>query len=91
MNVSGNETSMVRPSSRFHPALIVSAEASGFVPAPVLDGGDCDLSLDGGQREGSDCFQKSFSEVFSANTKDLCVIFFFMGSFVKDCTATAYQ
>jgi hypothetical protein len=56
INDSGNKTSMVRPSSRSHPAFIINAEASGFVPAPVLDGGDCDLSLDGGEREGSDCY-----------------------------------
>jgi hypothetical protein len=83
MNVSGNKTSMVRPSSRSHPALIVSAEASGFVPAPVLEGGDCNLSLDGGEREGSDYFLKSFSEVFSANTRDLCVISFSYGVLCK--------
>jgi hypothetical protein len=80
---------MVRPSSRSHPAFIVNAEASGFVPALVLDGGDCDLSLDGGEREGSDCYQKSFSEVFSTNTRDLCVISIF-GVLCKVCTATAY-
>jgi hypothetical protein len=32
------------------PALIVSAEASGSIPASVLDGVDCDLLLDGGER-----------------------------------------
>jgi hypothetical protein len=90
-NVSGNETSMVRPSSRSHPAFIVSAEASGFVPAPVLNGGDCDLSLDGGEREESDCFLKSFSEVFFTNTRDLCVISISFGVLYKVCTATAYQ
>jgi hypothetical protein len=68
MNDSGNKTSMVRPSLRFHPAFIVSAEASGFVPAPVLDGGDCDLSLDDGERGGSVCFLKSFSKVLSTIT-----------------------
>jgi hypothetical protein len=91
MNDSGNETSMVRPSLRFHPAFIVSAEASGFVPAPVLDGGDCDLSLDGGEREGSDCFSESFSKVLSAITRDPCVISFSFGVLRKSCTATAYQ
>jgi hypothetical protein len=91
MNDSDNETSMVRPSSRFHPAFIVSAEASGFVPAPVLDGGDCDLSLNGGEREGSDCFLKSFSEVLSAITRDPCVISISFGVLCKTCTATAYQ
>jgi hypothetical protein len=84
MNDSGNETSMVRPSSRSHPAFIISSEASGLVPAPVLDGGDYDLSLDGGEREGSDCYQKSFSEVLSTITRDLCVISIFLGSFVKN-------
>jgi hypothetical protein len=88
---SGNETSMVRPSSRFHPAFIVSVEASGFVPAPVLDGGDCDLSLDGGEREGSICSLKSFSEVLSTITRDPCVISISVGVLCKICTATAYQ
>jgi hypothetical protein len=70
---------MVRPSLRSLPALIVSAEASGFVPASVLDGGDYDLSLDGGEREGSVCNCKSFSEVFSVSTGDLRVILFSYG------------
>jgi hypothetical protein len=82
---------MVRPFSRSHPAFIVSAEASGYVPAPMLDGGDYDLSLNGGEREGSDCFLKSFSEVFSTNTRALCVIFFSYRVLCKVCTATAYQ
>jgi hypothetical protein len=73
------ETSMVRPSLRSLPALIVTAEASGSVPTSVLDGGDCDHSLDAGEREGSVCNYKSFSEVFSASTGDLCVIYFSYG------------
>jgi hypothetical protein len=36
-------------------------------------------------------FQKSFREVFSTNTMDLCVISFFMESFVTVFTATAYS
>jgi hypothetical protein len=87
----GNETSMVRPSSRSHPAFIISSEASGLVPAPVLDGGDYDLSLDGGEREGSDCYLKSLSEVLSTITRDLCVISISFGVLCKECIATAYQ
>jgi hypothetical protein len=75
----GKETSMVRPSLRSLPALIVSVEASGLVPASVLDGGNCDLSLDGGEKEGSFYNCKSFSDVFSASIGDLRVILFSYG------------
>jgi hypothetical protein len=39
-----------------------------------LWGGSFDLSLDGGETEGSDWFLTSFSEVFSTNSRELCVI-----------------
>jgi hypothetical protein len=45
-----------------------------FVPASELNGGSSDLRLDGGDREGPDCFCKSFSGIFSAIVRDLCVI-----------------
>jgi hypothetical protein len=72
---------MVRPSSRSATACIVSMEASGFVPASMLDDGSSNLWLGGGEREGSDCFPKSFREIFSTNTRVLCVISFFYGVF----------
>jgi hypothetical protein len=45
-----------------------------FVPASELNGGSSDHQLDGGDREGPDCFCKSFSGVFSTIARDLCVI-----------------
>jgi hypothetical protein len=71
---SGKATSMVRPSSRSATTFIIGTMASGSIPAYVPDGGSFNLSLDSGEREGSDCFLTSFSEVFSTNTRDLCVI-----------------
>jgi hypothetical protein len=53
---------------------IIGTPTSGSIPTSVPDGDSFDLSLDGGEREGSDCFLTSFSEVFSTNTRDLCVI-----------------
>jgi hypothetical protein len=65
-------------------------EASGLVPALKLDGDMADLLLVGGEREGLDCFLLSFSEALSVNIRDLCVLFYFMGSFVMYCTPTVY-
>jgi hypothetical protein len=45
-----------RPSSRSAAASNVGTEASGFVPAAVLDGGAVDLWLGRGDREGPDWF-----------------------------------
>jgi hypothetical protein len=84
-------TSKVRPISRSANTLNISTAASGFVPASEHDGGSFDLQLDGGEREGSDYILPSFSEVFSAITRDICVIFFLMGSFVTTCTSIAYS
>jgi hypothetical protein len=77
-----------RPLLRLTVASHVDCKASGFVPALELDGDMVDLLLVGGEREGHDCFSFSFSEALSTNIKDLCVIFFFMGSFVMYCTPT---
>jgi hypothetical protein len=63
-------------------------EASRFVPALKLNGDLADLLLVGAEREGLDCFLLSFSEALSANIRDLCVLFYFMGSFVWYCTPT---
>jgi hypothetical protein len=84
-------TSKVRPISRSANTLNISTAASGFVPASEHDGGSFDLRLGGGEREGSDYILPSFSEVFFAITRDICVIFFLMGSFVTTCTSIAYS
>jgi hypothetical protein len=45
-----------RPSSRLAAATNVGTEASGSIPAAVLDGSAADLWLGRGDREGPDCF-----------------------------------
>jgi hypothetical protein len=85
---SGDSTSVVRFFLRVAVAYYGCVEASGFVPASSHDGGVAALWLDGGEREGFDCFSSSFSEVFSTNARDLYVILDLMGSFVICCTAT---
>jgi hypothetical protein len=72
-------------------AYYVCIAASGFVPASRHDGGDADLWLGGGEREGSDCFSTSFSEVFSTTIGDLYVLAYLMGSFVLTCTSTVWN
>jgi hypothetical protein len=85
----GSLTSFVRPLPRLVPVYYGNSAASGFVPASGLDGGATGLWLDGGDREGPDCYVSSFSEVFSAYARDLCVILNLMGSFVIICKSTA--
>jgi hypothetical protein len=65
-------------------------EASGAVPASEFDGGISGLLLTGGDREGPDCILRFSSEVISAFTRDPYVIVDFMGSFVTNCTPTAW-
>lgn len=77
-----------RPLPRLAVASHADFEASGFVPASKLDGDLADLLLVGGEREGPDCFLLSFSEALSASIRDLCVLFYFMGSFVVYCSPT---
>jgi hypothetical protein len=79
---------MLEPLMRLAVASHTGFEASGFVPALELDGDMADLMLVGGEREGLDCFFLSFSEALSANIRDLCIIFYFMGSIVMYCTPT---
>lgn len=89
---SGNRiTSFVRPSSSSAAALDTCVGASGFVPASGHGGGAADLRLGGGEKEGPNCCYLLSYEVFSAFTRDLCVVFYFMGSFVKECTSTAWN
>ena len=76
-------TSFVRPLLRSAAAYYVCTKASGSVPAFGHDGGDANLRLGSGEREGPDA-------VFSANTRDQYVISYFMGSFVKLCTSTVW-
>jgi hypothetical protein len=59
--------------------LIVGKVASGFAPASGHDGGSSDLLLDSGDREGLICTFLSFSEVFSAFSRDPYVISYLMG------------
>ena len=88
---SGKEsTSYVRPLLELVAASLVFSGASGLVPAPDHDGGVANFRLGGGQREGSNCFSLSFRQVFSANSRGLCVITYLMGSFVIICTSTAW-
>jgi hypothetical protein len=74
-----SSTSIRRPLLRSATAAIFGSEASGFVPAFVLDGGSSGLWLDGGEKGGSDCYSLSFSEVLSAFTRNLCVLSVFYG------------
>jgi hypothetical protein len=71
--------SQVRPLLRSATACNVGTTASGFVPVSELDGGSSDLRFDGGDREGLDCIFPSFKEVFSAFTRELCVLLFLWG------------
>jgi hypothetical protein len=80
-----------RPFLRSAVAFIAGFEASGIVPASKFDGDIAGFLLIGGEREGLDCFCIVFSEVFSANTRGLCIIFHFMGSFVIICTPTDWN
>jgi hypothetical protein len=60
-------------------AAIVGSEASGFVPASVLDGGSSGLWLGGGERGGPVCFSVSLREVLPTFARDLCVFSVFYG------------
>jgi hypothetical protein len=79
VKVSGNQTSIGRPSQRSATAFTVGLEASGVIPASSPDGGWLDLSLGVGYRGGPDCDCKSLNEVLSTDAKDSCVIFHFYG------------
>jgi hypothetical protein len=72
-----NSTSKVRPFLRFSTALCVYTMASGRVHTFVHDSGITGIWLDDGIRDVPDCLIQSFSGVFSAFTRDLCVIFRF--------------
>jgi hypothetical protein len=74
-----SSTSIRRPLLRSAAAAIVGSEASGFVPASVLDGSSSGLWLNGGERGGSACFSVSLREVLPTLTRDLCVFPVFYG------------
>jgi hypothetical protein len=74
-----SSTSIRRPLLRSATAAIVGSEASGFVPASVLDGGSSGLWLDGGERGGSICHSLSLREVLPIFARDLCVLSVFYG------------
>jgi hypothetical protein len=74
-----SSTSIRRPLLRSAAAAIVGSEASGFVPASVLDGGSSGLWLDSGERGGSVCYSVSLREVLPILTRDLCVFPVFYG------------
>jgi hypothetical protein len=76
-----SSTSIRRPLRRSAAAAFVGSEASGFVPAFVLDGGCSGFCfwLDGGERGGSVLLTISLSEVLPTFARDLCVIPIFYG------------
>jgi hypothetical protein len=74
-----SSTSIQRPLLRSATAAIVGSEASGFVPASILDSGSSGLWLDGGEKGGSVCYYLSFREVLPTFTRNLCVLSIFYG------------
>jgi hypothetical protein len=68
----------------------VGTTASSFVPASELNGGSSDLLLDGGDREGPDCFFLSFREALSTLPGRVWFFPFLIGSFVTLCTSTGW-
>jgi hypothetical protein len=70
-----SSTSIRRPLLRLATAAIVGSEASGFVPASVLDGGSSGFWLDSGERGESVCYSLSFREVLPTFTRDLCTFY----------------
>jgi hypothetical protein len=64
-------TSKVRPFLKSPTALSVYTVAVGFVPTSMHDDVSPGLRFDGGERDVPDCFSSSFSEVFTAFTRDL--------------------
>jgi hypothetical protein len=77
-------TSKVRPFLRPATTICVYTVASGPAPASVQDGGSLGLWLDGGKRDGLDCFVLSFNEVYSAYTRDPYIIFLSTGVLCKN-------
>jgi hypothetical protein len=87
-----SSTSIRRPLRRSTAAPFVGSEASGFVPAPVLDGGSPGFCfwLDGGERGGSVCILYLSVRSFLLLPGTYVLFLYFMGSFVITCTSTDY-
>jgi hypothetical protein len=85
-----SSTSIRRPLLRSAAAAFVGSEASGFVPASVLDGGSFGLWLDGGERGGSVCFLYLSERSFLPLPGSYVLFLYFMGFLVITCTSTAY-
>jgi hypothetical protein len=87
-----SSTSIRRPLWRSTAAAYVGSEASGFVPASVLDGGSSGfcLWLDGGERGGSVCFQYLSVRSFLLLLGNYVLFLYSIGSFVITCTSTDY-
>jgi hypothetical protein len=87
-----SSTSIWRPLRRSAVAAFVGSEASGFVPASVLDGGSSGFCfwLDGGERGGSVCFLYLSVRSLLLLPGTYVLFLYSMGSLVITCTATAY-
>jgi hypothetical protein len=87
-----SSTSIRRPLWKLAAAAFVGSEASGFVPASVLDGGSSGFCfwLDGGERGGSVCFLYLSVRSFLLLIGTYVFILYPMGSLVITCTATDY-
>jgi hypothetical protein len=87
-----SSTSIRRPLQKSAAATFVGSEASGFVPASVLDGGCAGfwLWLDGGERGGSVCSLYLSARSFLLLPGTYVLFLYFMGFLVTTCTATAY-
>jgi hypothetical protein len=85
-----SSTSIRRPLPRSAAAAFVGSEASGFVPASVLDGGSSGFWLDGGERGGSVCFLYLSERSFLHLPGSYVLFLYFIGSLVITCTSTAY-
>jgi hypothetical protein len=85
-----SSTSIRRPLLRSAAVAFVGSEASGFVPASVLDGGSSGFWLDGGERGGSICFLYLSERSFLPLPGSYVLFLYFMGSLIITCTSTAY-
>jgi hypothetical protein len=88
-----SSTSIRRPLQKLAAAPFVGSEASGFVPASVLDGGSSGFCswLDSGERGGSDCFLYLSVRSFLLLLGTYVSFLYLMGSLVTTCTATDYR
>jgi hypothetical protein len=87
-----SSTSIRRPLRKSAAAAFVGSEASGFVPASVLDGGSSGFCfwLDGGERGGSVCLLYLSVRSFLLLPGTYVLFLYPMGSLVITCTTTAY-